>query len=274
MQVWRVLNSGGAEGYLNMAIDEAILWSCQKGYVSPTLRFYEWTSPTLSVGYFQKVFKEFDVAACNKLKYPIVRRVTGGRAVLHDQEVTYSVVVPKGNSFFSTSILEVYQTLGAGLIKGCNMLGIEAQIISRPVKQSAQNNSMDLDRSPVCFSAPSWYEIVVGGKKLIGSAQKRLDGALLQQGSILMKFNLESLASVLRFKSEKVIKELVDRTISIKDLLKEEISYQQVVAGMIKGFEQGCGIIFQEAGLTPLEWKMAYHLYQVKYSQEAWNFRI
>lgn len=273
MEVWRVLNSKEAEGYLNMAIDEAILWSCQRGYTPATLRFYRWARPTLSIGYLQKVFEEFDVKVCQELKYPIVRRITGGRAVLHDQEVTYSVVISKESSFFSTSILQAYRVLGNGLIQGCKILGIGAQMVSRSVKPHSQDG-FDKDKFPICFTAPSWYEIVVAGKKLIGSAQRRLEGALLQQGSILMKFNPEPLAAVLRFKSKKVLKELTNRITSIKDLLKEEISYQQVMSAMMRGFEQGCGITFQEADLTPLEWKVAYQLYRMKYSKEAWNYRL
>jgi len=270
MEVWRVLDSGETEGYLNMAIDEAILWSCQKGDTPPTLRFYRWDQPTLSIGYSQNVFKEFNIAACRERKYPIVRRITGGRAVLHDQEVTYSVVVPKRDSLFSTSVLEAYRLLGAGLVEGCKRLGIEAQMLPRVVP----GNSQGTGRSPICFSSPSWYEIVAGGKKLIGSAQRRLDGALLQQGSILTKFNPEPLVAILHAKSGEAVRELLDRITSMRELLKKEVSYQEVISAMMKGFERGCGVMLQRGELTPLEWKMAYQLCQTKYSQDAWNYKL
>jgi lipoate-protein ligase A len=252
-----------------MAIDEAILWSCQKGYVPPTLRFYGWKQPTLSIGYFQKVFEAFDVTACHEPTYPIVRRITGGRAVLHDQEVTYSIVLPKGDLLFSTSVLQAYRNLGMGLVAGCKILGIDAQMVLQPREKFPRSQ-----RSPACFSSPSWYEILVGGKKLIGSAQKRLDTVLLQQGSILMSYNPKLLTPILRSQSELSVAALSDRVTSIKDLLTDEISSQEVISAMVRGFEQGCGITVQEASLTALEWEIAHHFYETKYSQYVWNYQI
>ncbi|HWP49907.1 MAG TPA: biotin/lipoate A/B protein ligase family protein [Candidatus Limnocylindrales bacterium] len=267
---WRlILDSGDIDGYLHMAIDEAILWSCQEGQAPPTLRFYTWDHPTLSVGYSQKVSKEFDITTCQKLKYPVVRRITGGRAVLHDQEVTYSVVISQVDPLFSRGVLQAYRNLATGLLRGCRILGINAQMTPKPREKPLQSH-----RSPVCFSSASWYEILVEGKKLIGSAQKRFQNALLQQGSILMGFNPQRWVDILRVKSTTLLEQLVCHTTSIKDHIPEGVSRERVISAMIRGFEQVHGITFQETGLTVLEWERAHYLYRTKYSQDTWNYRF
>lgn len=252
-----------------MAIDESILRSCQEGQAPPTLRFYTWNQPTLSVGYSQRVSKEFDITACRKLKYPVVRRITGGRAVLHDQEVTYSVAISQGDPLFSRSVLQAYRSLSMGLLIGCRILGINAQMATKPRGELLQS-----DRSPLCFSSTSWYEILVEGKKLIGSAQKRFPNALLQQGSILMAFNPQRWVDILHVKSTTLVEKLACSTTSLKDLVPEDISQERVISAMIKGFEQAHGITFQETGLTVQEWEQACDLYRTKYSQDAWNYRL
>jgi lipoate-protein ligase A len=170
-----------------MAVDQELLAKAQLGEKTPVLRFYGWSPPAVSIGRFQKSETAVDAEACKRLGFDVVRRITGGRAVLHHNELTYSVIARTDDPLFPPNVLGAYKVIAAGLVAGLKNLGVDAEMVSRTGRHASLVNKQDKD--PSCFSSPSWYEIVVDGKKIIGSAQRRLSGAFLQHGSILIGYD-------------------------------------------------------------------------------------
>jgi lipoyl(octanoyl) transferase len=184
---WFFIDSGAGSGAHNMSVDEELLARAQECDGLPVLRFYTWDPPAVSLGRFQKIEEAVDAAACKRRGFDIVRRVTGGRAVLHHRELTYSVVARADNPLFPSDILGTYKIIAQGLMAGFRNIGIDAEMVSHGGRNAplVNNNS----KNPSCFSSPSWYEIVVRGKKIAGSAQRRLSAAFLQHGSILIAYD-------------------------------------------------------------------------------------
>jgi lipoate-protein ligase A len=184
---WFFIDSGPDTGAHNMSVDEELLSRAQECYALPVLRFYTWDPPAVSLGRFQKIEEAVDAAACRRRGIDIVRRITGGRAVLHHRELTYSVVARTDHPLFPSSILGTYKIIAQGLMAGFRNIGIDAEMVSHGGRNAplVNNNS----KNPSCFSSPSWYEIVVNGKKIAGSAQRRLSAAFLQHGSILIAYD-------------------------------------------------------------------------------------
>jgi len=255
-----------------MAIDEAILTACQEGMIGPTVRFYSWTTPTISLGYFQKAREVLDLDLCQELKIDVVRRPTGGRAVFHEHEVTYSVIVPETDSLLAGTVVESYQTISRAFVKGLQFLGIDASM-SSPLRRGS---TAPLKKSPLCFSALSAYEVTVGDRKIIGSAQKRSHGVLLQHGSILIKVNLERLFSVLKIEpssfKDRARREAEARLISIHESGEETLTYDDVCHAMIKGLQKELNIDLYKAQLTTREEEFVQFYKREKYLTLKWNF--
>jgi len=187
MNTWRFIDTGPNSAVRNMSIDEELLARAQAGEKTPVLRFYHWDPPAVSLGRFQKAGEAVNADACKHLGFDIVRRVTGGRAVLHNRELTYSIVARTDAPLFPPDVHGTYKVIAAGLLAGLRNLSIPAELVSRSGRHAALVDKDD--RNPACFSSPSWYEIVVHGKKIVGSAQRRLSGAFLQHGSILISYD-------------------------------------------------------------------------------------
>lgn len=176
MNNWRLLIDGPKSGYENMATDEAILQSCNEGLSQPTLRLYEWNTPTLSIGCFQKA--DTIIKTCLDVGVPFVRRITGGRAVLHSDEITYSIICSEDEPLFGEGISGAYRIINTCLLEALKEAGINAEMHASCARPYSHKRSS-------CFHSPSKYEIIVDNKKLVGSAQKRLRNAFIQHGSIL-----------------------------------------------------------------------------------------
>jgi lipoate-protein ligase A len=187
MPPWRYIDSGKNSGAYNMAVDEELLDRAQAGESTPVLRLYTWNPPAVSLGRFQKIEEAVDIDACRTRGIDIVRRITGGRAVLHRHELTYSVVSRIDNPLFPPYVYGTYKVIARGLLAGLQNLGISGEIVSRTSRHAHLVEVRA--KYPSCFSSPSWYEIVVNGKKIIGSAQRRLSRAFLQHGSILINYD-------------------------------------------------------------------------------------
>jgi len=172
----RVLVHGRASGAWNMAVDEALLDAADGGW---TLRFYAWDRPTISLGYAQPMLRGVDTERARKLGIPLVRRPTGGRAVLHADEITYSLAAPAESGALAGGISASYRIIAAGLQEGLRLAGTEVDV-ERCGAAPAPSH-----KGP-CFSARTRYELSAGGRKLAGSAQRRRDGRLLQHGSLLL----------------------------------------------------------------------------------------
>ncbi|MEI6290402.1 MAG: lipoate--protein ligase family protein, partial [Chloroflexota bacterium] len=172
---WRVIYSQPARGAWNMAVDEAIMESAGRGDTLPTLRLYAWEPACLSLGYAQS-FSDVDIPRLKERAWDVVRRVTGGRAILHIDELTYSISGPTDETRFRGTILESYYRLAQGLIRAVHALGL-------PVEMEENAPPSNTPKGPVCFEVPSAYEIVIHGKKIIGSAQSRKREGILQHGT-------------------------------------------------------------------------------------------
>jgi len=176
---WRLIIHPPQSAIVNMAIDAAIARAFAAGLVPPTLRLYSWSHPSFSIGRFQKL-DPLLVAQLQHYGIPIVRRITGGRGVLHDQELTYSIVADTQNVRFSCGLRGTFGTIATGLLAGLKMLGVAAE-----VHRSRAPGRRHL-YGPFCFDHISGDEITVGGKKLIGSAQRRWSRHFIQQGSLVL----------------------------------------------------------------------------------------
>ena len=183
------------KGQYNMGIDEAIQRAVGRESTS-TVRFYQWIRLSIP-GYFQDVNREVNLAGLREAKVDLVRRSTGGKAVLHDDELTYSVVILEKD--LRGSVLETYCEISRALAEGLRRLGLPAQMAALERGVSARDPRF---RQAACFSAPSWFEITVHQKKIIGSAQNRKNGVILQHGSIPFHFDAQKLVGCLRTSSQ------------------------------------------------------------------------
>jgi lipoate-protein ligase A len=189
---FRYIDSGPASGAENMTLDERLLEDMALHGGVPVLRFYTWDPPAVSLGRFQPEATSVDRAACRDRGIDVVRRVTGGRAVLHHRELTYSIVSPVESGLFPNDVIGSYKVIAQGLLAGLRLLGVPAEMAGPSV--TAVRPDGDL---PACFATPSQYELLVNGRKIIGSAQRRLPGAFLQHGSILIEYDAALEAAVI-----------------------------------------------------------------------------
>ncbi len=167
------------DGFFNMALDELLAQEVEAGRLEAFVRLYGWNPPAISLGRNQRE-DEVDAAACRRDGIDIVRRPTGGRAVFHRDELTYSLAAGTSHPLFGGSARDAYRAIGRGLCRGLKNLGIEAEL----VKASAPPQRTGA--SPSCFAASGRYELAVGGRKIVGSAQRRYASSFLQQGSVLL----------------------------------------------------------------------------------------
>jgi lipoate-protein ligase A len=244
--------------FYNMALDEAICEAVRKDLSPPTLRIYKWERPTLSLGYFQKI-SDINIKYCNKKDYPIVRRLTGGRAILHDDELTYSFCAKKGSLKFNGELHNDYTVISTALVEGMTAYGIDAEI-SFLKKRAADQ------KSPACFKVVSYGEVTVDNKKVIGSAQKRYKDGLLQHGSLLFGFNEDELRSILKGSGEDDFS-----GIGYVDKCRGEESYSKLVRSLKRSFEDVLDVRMVTDEPTGHELKLAKELELKKYSTKEWN---
>ncbi|ANU12239.1 biotin/lipoate A/B protein ligase family protein [Planococcus antarcticus] len=258
-----------------MALDEALLTWHSEGLIPPVIRFYSWEPAALSIGYFQKVEKEIDMEMVNRLGLGFVRRPTGGRGVLHEHELTYSIIVSEDYPDIPETVTEAYRVLSEGLLEGFKNLGLDAYF-SVP---DTDDKRADLKKpkSAVCFDAPSWYEMVVGGKKVAGSAQTRQKGVILQHGAILIDLDAEKLLSVFKFSNEEAKQrmriKIPEKAVSINSLRKEPTTQEECIQAFKTGFEQALSIDLQPYVLTEQQLEDVKTLEEKKYANDEWNFR-
>lgn len=252
---FRLLNTGFQSAATNMAIDEAVLTHIARGDSLPTLRFYGWTPPAISIGYFQSLEEEVDMSACLKLGVDYVRRITGGGAVLHEDEITYSVHIPESAGLVPSGILESYGKICGGILKGLAHFGLAAQFV--PL------NDIVL--------------AVDGGlKKISGNAQTRKNGIVLQHGTILLKVDVDKMFSLLKVPSEKLkgklIEDVKQRVTSVSLALGREVKFEEALGALQKGFaEEFSNIEFVPGALHESEKTLAEELQKEKYGSADWN---
>lgn len=272
---FRVIDTGVGSAAYNMALDEAILLHVANGTVLPTIRFYAWDRPTVSIGYFQRVDRDVDRQRVQDRGFSLVRRMTGGRAVLHDKELTYSVIVPGDHPFAKASVVESYRQLSLGLCEGFISLGVQAEVVS--LANESERTKYSTLGSAACFDSPSWYELVVAGKKIAGSAQVRAHNGLLQHGSLLLDLEPDDLFDVLLFRSDderaRVRNEFDERAISVRQLTCRNVTYQEAKQAFTSGFAHGLHLELVESNVTEPEIQDAMRLMQEKYASDSWTLR-
>jgi lipoate-protein ligase A len=261
-KVWRFVDTAVSNGYLNMAIDETILNTHRQGSILPTLRVYRWSHPTVSIGHFQGI-EDIDLKKCSNLGIDVVRRLTGGKAVLHHDELTYSVTVSESYGF-SNSITESYRILCMGLIAAYQILGMKVCLTHRSKSFFPA----------ACFAATSSADLTYKGHKIAGSAQVRRGNTLLQQGSLPINLNPKILLSILKASAsmqDKALSKFGQKVTDLGESLGRHISWQDLRGALFKGFQEALNIKFWECNLTEEEVSQSRELARKKYSTIAWN---
>lgn len=255
-----------------MAVDEAILETVGRGESRPTLRLYSWSPPCLSLGYAQP-FSDADIASLRTAGWDIVRRPTGGRAILHVDELTYSVVGPPGDSRLSGGVLESYRNLSQALLLALQLLGVPSQASEKKTPAGATT-----PQAPVCFEVPSHYEITTQGKKIIGSAQSRRKRGVLQHGSLPLTGDLTRITRALTFDSPEKLSEaaarLLERATTAELALGKAVSWEQAAHAFRDAFSLGLNLEFEEESLSEVELERARELEEEKYAHPEWTQRI
>jgi lipoate-protein ligase A len=261
---WRLLVTEPLDGATNMAVDEALLRARSRASGAPTVRFYGWRPATVSLGYAQPLDDTVDRTRCRALGIGLVRRPTGGSAILHEppeREVTYSVVAREGDFPGADDVLETYRVIGQGLAAGLGRLGVAAELA--PLVRGRRAGA----GSPAfCFRRAGAYEIAVGGRKLVGSAQRRQRGCFLQHGSVLLDADPARIRAV--FPSEA---EPAAGMVTLAGVLGRSPGFDAVAEALAAGLEEALGARLAPAGLTPAEIALAEALVAGKYGTEAWT---
>jgi lipoate-protein ligase A len=270
MNTWRLLITPPARGAWNMALDQSILEHIGRSESIPTLRLYAWTPACLSLGHAQP-FADVDMARLNQHGWEVVRRATGGRAILHTDELTYSVIAPSNEPRVEGSVLESYNRLAQALLLAVKSLDI-------PVEMKEGKANDGTTPNPVCFEVPSTYEITVDGKKLIGSAQARKKEGVLQHGSLPLTGDLARICQALVFEDESArenaSKRLLERATTVESALGRRISWENAAQALVRAFEAQLGLIFELGGVSESESKRTDELVKEKYDHPSWTERV
>jgi lipoate-protein ligase A len=248
--VFRYLETGYGTAAFNMGLDEAVLHSVATGVAAPTLRLYAWKPRAVSIGYFQGLHEEVDVRACSERGVDVVRRITGGGAVFHAAELTYSLVVPIGHPVVAGDILASYRSICAGVVAGCAALGVAAEFV--PLN-----------------------DIVSGGKKISGNAQTRKQGCVLQHGTVILSVDVDEMFMLLKVPSEKMKGKLIEdvkaRVTSLSDATGKSLGFDDVVPAFRDGFASALGVDLEPGTPTVAELALAAQLGAEKFGSPDWT---
>ena len=267
--LWRLLITPPARGAWNMAVDEALLGAVGREESLPTLRLYAWDPACLSLGYAQS-FRDVDVLRLQSRGWDVVRRQTGGRAILHVDELTYSVTAPPDEPRVQGSVLESYQRLAQALMLALHKLSL-------PVEMETYAPTPNTEKGPVCFEVPSAYEIVVGGKKLVGSAQARKRLGVLQHGTLPLHGDLTRITQVLTFADDAsrrdAAEKLLARATTAESVTGQVIAWETAAQAFADAFASQLGLCFERGELSGAELAHAEELVDKKYGNSDWTER-
>ncbi|MFZ6008073.1 MAG: lipoate--protein ligase family protein [Nitrospirota bacterium] len=259
--IWRFIDSGLCDAAYNMALDEAIAISVRNGEVPPTLRLYGWEAPSVSLGSFQKIV-DIDIEYCINNNIPVARRPTGGRGILHGDELTYSFSAKNGGDF-SGGLLETYRRLSIAFQSALHQMGLNAAM------KMERESGTNLTRSPLCFKSTSYGEISLDGRKLIGSAQKRWNDGFLQQGSIPYSIDYDKIASVFKT-STPILQYSKQEIIGLKELIAD-FDHGSFKEATKSSFEKTFNITLADSHPSPREQELALLLLSEKYQNPQWT---
>jgi lipoate-protein ligase A len=262
-EIYRFIDTGIQDAALNMAIDEAVLLRHLQGQAPPTLRVFRWSQPAISLGRFQQVEREILLDRCEQQGIALVRRPTGGRAVYHRDEFTYSFVSSKAYGI-PAGIVAAYAHLAEGLIAALALLGVPAELSEGRVSKQP---------SAACFASSTQADLTSGGFKLIGSAQVWKEDALLQQGSLPLDDRSAEFYSLLSFPDEEARNSALERYREMTTPLHTftpAITWESVAQSFRAGFATALQADIQPGSLTAEEWALARELAHEKYSKLTW----
>jgi len=247
---WRLLQTGFQNASTNMAVDRAILVAHSKKLVPPTVRFYGWDPSAISIGYFQQLEEEIDLEECKRNQVDYVRRITGGGAVFHEDELTYSIIVQEDHQSISKNIMESYGTICQAIINGLGHLGLQGTY------------------API-------NDILVNGKKISGNAQTRKHKTVLQHGTILSGVDVDKMFRLLKVPNEKIKDKLIsnvkERVTSLTHELDETVSFKEISSAMKKGFEEVFDVHLVIGSLVPKEKELALSFEKTCFGTKEWN---
>jgi lipoate-protein ligase A len=267
-ETWRLIIDEPRDGALNMAIDESILQAVAAGAQPPTLRLYRWLSFTLSLGYGQS----YDDVRRDLAARHVVRRPTGGRAILHaPYELTYSVALPTAHPLAAGSIVESYRRLSAPLLAAVRALAPEASVQADARVERLAN------AGPVCFEVPSSYEITANGKKLLGSAQVRRHGGVLQHGALPLDGLPSLICDYLHYADREArvaARARVEaRATTVRIAAGRPVRWPEAAEAVRDAFQQAFSLTWQSATPSDEEMAAAQSLRAERYADEAWTRR-
>lgn len=271
MRQIRILrDSSFHDGARNMALDCAILEAVARGEQPPTLRLYGWKPHCLSLGYGQRA-REVDMAALCRRGWGLVRRPTGGKAILHGDELTYSLSLPIDHAMAADDVVDSYRRISVGLLEALAILGVAATA----ERQTA--NARRAPAGPVCFEMPSHYEISAAGRKLIGSAQLRRKGGLLQHGTLPLIGDLARICEVLQFESDEQRERQMDsvrgRALTLEQITGESPTWTTTAAALEQGFARAIDCEPMPDELSPAEELRADELLRERFGNRAWTYK-
>lgn len=272
--VWRFLNTAFGNAFFNMATDEQLVRSVAAGASPPTIRVFGWKPPAVSFGYAQKIGKEVDLDEASRRGIDVVRRPTGGRAVLHWNEFTYSVVCPTDHQILGGNISAVYRAISGCLVAGLRTLCVDARLEPGHAPVPSPRGK---DVTSPCFSSTSQYEITLGGKKLVGSSQRRIGETVLQHGSLLIGPEHKQIVDLMPAGHKRLQRvyadQLDEQTISLHEAGHADLGYDQLVDGIRQGFEDTLATDLVDISLSDDEQSSIEDLVAHKYATPDWNHR-
>ena len=264
MTSWRLLVEGAQRGAWNMAVDEMLVEAVDAGRSAPVLRLYRWAPPCLSLG-FSQPYAAADAAFCAAHGVEVVRRPTGGRAVLHQHELTYAAAAPLGQGPFTQELQAAYQAICRALVAGLRAVGVAAELAGEPA-----GGMIKPTEAIPCFVGPAAGEVVAAGRKLVGSAMRRVGGAILQHGSILERWDGALQAGALGLADDASLRPAV---VTIAELSGEMPEPEELAAAVAAGFTGALGVSFVGSELSEEERGRAAFLARERYGHERFTVR-
>lgn len=248
------------DGATNMAVDEVLWRGRRAGTSPPTLRFFAWAPPTVSLGYGQSLEHEVDQAVCRALGVALVRRPTGGSAIYHDgpeRELTYSVAATNDDLGVGVDLLASYRWIARALARGLRDLGAPVEVVERR-----------REYGPVpafCFARTGTYELELDGRKIVGSAQRRHGKSFLQHGSILLGIDAPRVAAIFPATPDPAAS-----VATLEEALGRRPDWDACITAIVAAFEAEHGLALRPGGLTEEEGAQVETLAREKYATEAW----
>lgn len=262
---WRLIDTGSLDGPGNMAVDEALLENFDPQLSAPVLRLYGWTPPALSLGRFQDAAEVIDLQRCAERQVPVVRRITGGGVIYHTEELTYSIVCTPHHIPDAPSVKESFRALTSFLISFYRALGLDAVYAVEHLPAGIRFG----ERTPFCFAGRESYDILIGGKKIGGNAQRRLKHVIFQHGSIPLRNVASEGITYLRHQPTG----LDDGITALADL-GIAMDSDHLKGLLVESFRKTCGMVLVNSKLTADEKRSAERLLADRYSTEQWNLMM